>query len=401
VAGLLLLAQGASAAPPDDWREREQLTGDWGGLRTRLEEHGIEPWAEYTTGFWANLDGGFDTGVRYEGFAGWGVDIDLGALADSATWADTSFHVDWISYHGGQPSEDLVGTFPINFVSGWEAEDSVRFYQIYLEQEFFDGALLIDAGQLVADEKFFISHIGKNFLSASFGNFIGVGPVYSLAAPGLYVRFRPSDAWVVRAGAYTADPGDDESSNFGFDWKISSNAGAALYGEVETQRSPLGLPGTYTVGAFGGTNEFTDFGSGGTADGAYELHAVIDQTLLLNANGQPRLAGFVRAAFAPQDDRVAARYHVDGGLVLYGPLPGRESDVLGVACSFVDFADDYVRSQRAAGQRVSRNGAILELTDRAQVTGWLTVQPDLQLLLDPHFSRSDAVVLGLNAVITF
>ena len=45
----------------EDWREREQLTGDWAGLRTRLEERGIEPWAEYTTGFWSNLDGGFDT----------------------------------------------------------------------------------------------------------------------------------------------------------------------------------------------------------------------------------------------------------------------------------------------------------------------------------------------------
>ncbi len=156
MAGLLLLAHGATAAPPGDWRERDQLTGDWGGLRSRLEERGIEPWAEYTSGFWANLDGGLDTGIRYEGFAGWGIDVDLGPLSGSDTWADTSFHIDWSSYHGRQPSEDLVGAFELNFVSGWEAEDSVRFYQIYLEQEFFDGALLIDAGQLAADENFFI-----------------------------------------------------------------------------------------------------------------------------------------------------------------------------------------------------------------------------------------------------
>lgn len=399
--GLLLLTRGAAAAPPEDWREREQLTGDWGGLRTRLEERGIEPWAEYTTGFWSNLDGGFDTGVRYEGFARWGFDADLGPLSGSSIWADTSFHIDWISYHGGQPSVDLVGAFPIDSVSGWEAEEFVRFYEMYLEQELFDGALLIDVGQLVADNDFFVAHTASNFLNASFGNFVSVGPVYPVAAPGVYARIRPGDGWVVRAGAYTADPGDDESSNFGFDWKISSDAGATLYGEVAMQRRPLGLPGTYTVGAIGDTSEFLDFESGGTADGAYVLHAMIDQALVLDANGQPRLAGFVRAAFAPQDDRVRARYHVDGGLVLFGPLPGRERDVLGVACSFLDFANDYVRSQRAAGQRVSRHETVLELTYRAQVTGWLTVQPDLQVLLDPHFSRSDAVVLGFDAVITF
>ena len=396
-----MLARGAAAAPPVDWREQDQLTGDWGGLRTRLEERGIEPWAEYTSGFWANLDGGSDTGVRYEGFAAWGIDTDLGALANSAALADTSFHIDWISYHGGQPSEDLVGAFVINFVSGLEAEDSVRFYEMYLAQDFFDGALRIEAGQLVADEDFFVSRVAENFLNASFGNFIGVGPVYPLAAPGVYVRVGPAEGWTFRAGAYTADAGDDESSNFGFDWKISSDAGAAFYGEIELKRSPLGLPGAYTVGAFGSTNDFPDFESGRTADGAYALHAMIDQALLLDADGEPRLSGFVRAAFTPQDDRVSAQLHADVGLVLFGPLPGRDHDILGVAFSFLDFANDYVRSQRAAGQRVSRDETVLELTYRAQLSGWLTLQPDLQIVLDPHFSRSDAVVLGFNAVITF
>ncbi len=396
-----MLARAAAAAPSEDWHERERLTGDWGGLRTQLEARGVEPWAEYTSGFWANLDGGFDTGIRYEGFAAWGIDTNLGALGSSAALADTSFHINWISYHGGQPSEDLVGAFPINFVSGLEAEDSVRFYEMVLAQDFFDGALRIEAGQLVADEDFFVSRVAENFLNASFGNFIGVGPVYPLAAPGVYARVRLAAGWTFRAGAYTADAGDDESSNFGFDWKISSNAGAALYSEIELNRSPLGLPGAYTLGAFGSTNDYPDFESGRSANGAYALYATIDQALLLDANGEPRLSGFVRAAFAPQDDRVSARFHVDGGLVLFGPLPGRDRDVLGVAFSFVDFANDYVRSQRAAGQRVSRDETVLELTYRAQLSGWLTLQPDLQLVLDPHFSRSDAVVLGFNAVITF
>lgn len=399
--GLLLLARNAVAAPSDEWRTRDQLTGDWGGLRTQLQELGIEPWAEYTSGFWSNLDGGFDTGIRYEGFAAWGVDVDFGLLSSADAWADTSFYIDWISYHGGQPSEDLVGAFPIGFVSGWESEDSVRFYQIYIEQELFDGALLARAGQLVADEDFFVSPTADNFLNATFGNFFAAGPVYPLAAPGVYVRIVPADGWELRVGAYTGDPGEDEGSNWGFDWKISSQAGAVIYAEIEAQQSPLGLPGTYIFGVVGDTSDYTDFESGGDANGAYLLSAVIDQALLLDTAGEPRLSAFVRAAFAPQDDRVPARYNVDLGFVWFGPLPGREQDILGVAWSYLDFADDYVRSERAAGNRVSRHETVLELTYRAQVTGWLTLQPDLQILFDPHFSRNDAVVLGLNAVITF
>jgi carbohydrate-selective porin OprB len=48
---------------------------------------------------------------------------------------------------------------------------------------------------------------------------------------------------------------------------------------------------------------------------------------------------------------------------------------------------------------VSRRESVLELTYRLQVTGWLTLQPDVQFFFDPHFSRRDATVIGLRAVI--
>ena len=201
MAGLLLLARGAAAAPLEDWREHEQLTGDWGGVRARLAERGIEPWAEYTSGFWANLDGGFDTGVRYEGFADWGVDVDLGTLSNSASWADTSFHINWISYHGGQPSEDLVGAFSINFVSGLEAEDSVRFYQVFLEHEFFDGTLVLLA--LLVTHRFFLN------LTRTARRFAFVPQLFAAAmSPLLYAATPALTRPVTSSGAIGVGPND-------------------------------------------------------------------------------------------------------------------------------------------------------------------------------------------------
>ena len=35
--------------------EDRRATGDWGGLRSSLNERGLTPFASYTTGFWSNL----------------------------------------------------------------------------------------------------------------------------------------------------------------------------------------------------------------------------------------------------------------------------------------------------------------------------------------------------------
>ncbi len=64
-----------------------------------------------------------------------------------------------------------------------------------------------------------------------------------------------------------------------------------------------------------------------------------------------------------------------------------------------DFASDYLSSQRASGQNVTGDETVVELTYRAAITSWLSLQPDLQFFFDPHFGRRDAVVVGLRAVV--
>ncbi len=61
--------------------------------------------------------------------------------------------------------------------------------------------------------------------------------------------------------------------------------------------------------------------------------------------------------------------------------------------------DHYVASLREQRENVSRRESVLELTYRFQVTGWLTVQSDVQFFFDMHFSRRDATVIGRRAVI--
>ncbi len=397
-----LLLPGVATAENTDWTSRSHLGRSWGGVRTQLEERGISPYARYTTGFWSNTRGGFDTGTRYEGFAQWGIDADL---ESTLGLRGAEFHIGWHAYHGGQPSTDLIGQFSSTAVSGWEAETSVRFYQIHLRQELFAGRLVLKAGQLAADEDFFVSRYSGTLLNATFGSFALERadqnvPSYPLAAPGAYVAVLPTGDWLLHAGAYTADPGDDERHNIGFDWTLDE--GATFFAEVILMKRPFGRAGRYAFGAAGTTARLLRQKAaalGETVSGGYAIWVLIDQALGPEASTLEDLGVFARAQFSPQEDRFAQHFYVDVGLEYTAPFPGRERDVASLAVAYLDFGDDYVSGARSLGFDVSEYQVLLELTYRAQVTGWLSLQPDVQLFFEPNFSRRDALVIGLRAVI--
>jgi porin len=395
------LSFAANGALADSLQDQPYLTGDWGGLRTWLADRGIAPFASYSTGVWANVHGGFATGVRYEGFADWGFDLNLERLVG---WQGGSFHIDWHSNVSGLPSQELVGQFPTNDVLGLESANAVRFYEIYLEQRLWDDALLIKAGQLAVDDDFFVSRYASPLLNGSFA-FFGSGraqqiaPFYPVAAPGIYVSARQWEQWELRAGAYTAAPGADTSSNYGFDWSLDN--GVSVGTEVATSRRPAGLPGRYTLGVLGTTKQLTSFANGHSVHGTLGLYVMIDQALALDSDGKPKVGAFLRVGYDPLLDRSVLRVYGNTGFTLFGPLPGRDHDSLSVGFSYTNFAPDYVRDQHLARMDVTSHESIAEFTYQAAVTGWLIVQPDLQFVFDPHYSHHDAIVLGLQLTINF
>ena len=276
---LLLVGFSASAeseqATLPDWMTRSRLTGDWAGSRDHLEERGVDLGASYTAGFWSNLRGGFETGTRYEGFAEWSIAADLDSLV---AWKGADFDMQWHSYHGGHPSDDLVGPFECQPLSGWEAAVSIRFYEISLSQTWGEGRFNIRLGQLAADNDFFLSEYTGELLNAGFG-LLPIArsgetvPIYPLAAPG--ATFRASNAdetWTMLIGAYTADPGEDTRDNIGFDYSFDD--GVSLIGELRTNRSPFGLSGSYTIGAGGTTTTLEDFETGDDVTGAFGLYVL-------------------------------------------------------------------------------------------------------------------------------
>ena len=62
------------------WYERDQLTGNWGGIRDSLEESGITPFIVYDSIFGANVSGGIQSDEDFAGQVYAGLNMDLEKL---------------------------------------------------------------------------------------------------------------------------------------------------------------------------------------------------------------------------------------------------------------------------------------------------------------------------------
>ena len=395
--GLVLVLVSSATAQP--LLERRTLTGDWNGVRPALSAHGVDVYLTYTGSLWGNLNGGRDTGARWNGYLDFGIEADLAKLG---AWDGLGFHADFHWWQGGQPTAELIGGVRAMAVSGWEATATLRVYNLYLRQAFADERFVVKLGQLAADTDFMVSRYGDIFLNAGFGALPSQSgnldaPIYPLAAPGLFMQARPASWLTARFGAYTGDAGNDVAGNHGFGWEIGKNAGGTFFTEVAADGQGV-VEGRYTLGAILDTGGSAQAGTEQERDVHYELYLMIDRALITDDQGKPVLGAFARLGGSPQDARNVVSVSADAGLVLFEPLPSRANDVLGIAVSLFRFTDDFRRQSRTT---FGRGQTVLEVTYQLAIAPWLVVQPDAQFFFDPAFSARAAQALGIEVVAIF
>ena len=104
------------------------LTGDWGGLRSYLELHGITFTLNYTNDFLANVHGGIKSGAVGIGIFQPALDIDLKKLLG---WEGGKFHTHGLITHGPSFSSTYLGN--ILAVPNLEAGPVARLYSLWYE----------------------------------------------------------------------------------------------------------------------------------------------------------------------------------------------------------------------------------------------------------------------------
>jgi porin len=389
-------AQETVEATSSSWAEGPYLTGSWGGLRGRLADHGLAPYATYSAEGFATVGRGIQDGWDWTSVLEFGLDVDAEKLAGIP---GGTLHASFLWIEGSDPSQ-RVGN--LNEISNLSAPAAARLYQLWYKQVL--APFTVKIGQIVASDDFMVSASANLFLNAGFGTYPTFtaninAPTYPLGGPGAVAAWQVAEPVTVQAGVYVADAGPNDGSNHGFGW--STDQGWVVFSEVAYKAALGGWPGVFKLGGYYDTARFTDLVTGDRDRGNWSLYALGDQTLYSSAKGGPTVTLFAGGGVSPQQDRNTVHYYVQGGVNVVGLVPSRPKDALGLGASYTRLSADYVQANRAAGTPVSSQEVIVELTYQAVITPFLTLQPDLQVVVDATHSRRDAVVLSVRLVATF
>jgi porin len=403
----------AQDTAPGFW-DRPTLTGDWGGLRTRLEDAGIKLAFQEQSELFANTSGGIRRGTVYDGLTSGSVSLDLDKLAG---WSGATLFASFYQIHGRGPTANLVGNLQV--VSSLEATRSTKLYQAYLEQSFLDGTLLIRLGQEGANDQFMVTQYGAAFMNSSFGfpalaalDLPSGAPNYPLAAPFVRAQWQPTDELTLSAALFSGDPapsgtGDPQLRNAsGTAFRLNDHALAITEAAWARNQADddTGLPGTYKIGAWYHSGRFNDqlFDTTGRslADPAsngrarshasgYALYAVVDQMLWQKPGSKTQgLGAFLLVNGAPAGFNLVNLF-VAGGLNWKGPFEGRDNDVIALGFAYLNispaarrYGADLARYTNT-GSGYRSNETVLEATWTLQMTPWAALQPDLQYVINP------------------
>jgi len=388
--------------------DQNLLTGDWGGLRDELEGDGMKLSPTYIGEVFGNPSGGARQGVIYDGLLNVALDLDLERMSDGGIEGLT-LHANALYIHGASLSEQYVGDF--SDTSNIAGYNSLRLQELWLQKWFWERRLSLKVGNMAVDNEFFQSASAGLFLNGTFGAFTFIAsnvpnaPVYPVASPGVRLQFLPTSNFYVMAGVYGMDVNSDPATNNqnGTRFALTSSSGMLVMSEAGylLNQSPndRGLQGNYRVGSFVHTFDYPTFagGSGGTNYGVY---GVMDQQIY--ARAEQAISLFVRSGGAPSNTNFVD-YYAEGGFNFTGFVPGRNSDVAGIAVARSHVSSDFSDSQILLGDAPYTAETVVEATYKVQVAPWWSLQPDVQYIVTPGGEQGahNATVLGLRTTVAF
>jgi porin len=416
----------------DVWH-RQFATGDWGGARTDLANKGVLFELDVTQLLQGNAHGGRDTNnaFRYSGSADYYLKLDTARMG---LWPGGLFY-----FHGETKIGDNVnpkvgslmapnyqGLLPVPNDPGTTTLSEFYFMQALSEQ------LVVMAGKVdgtaLADVNAFAGNHRTQFMNTG----LRINPVLFYATP--YTSMAAGVVWLptkwlqVITAVADNDP-DGAATMTGFNTAFHGRDWCSVMQEFDFTIKPFDKTGHQRFGWFWTSREFAELGG----DGRIQFPRVIGRSLLPR-QALPRWARVLRLGnqvysltdleksadtwglyynfdqfvFTEADDPeqgvgVFGRFGHGGepnifeqfyslGVSGKGTVPTRDRDTWGVGYYLANINDDI---NPAFGLH-SEQG--VEAYYNIEVTPWLHISPDLQVIVDPGgSSRNDvALVYGLR-----
>jgi porin len=360
----------------------------------------------YTADVWANRRGGLRRGERYLD----NLDMTLTVDAERALgWSGATLFLYGLYNNGKSLTDELIGD--LQTVSNIDAGTSaVRVYEAWVEQRFLSNRASVKIGLYDVNSEFDTNDSNSVFINSSHG----IGPDFSqtgqngpsiFPVTSLSVRadYRVSDNWLVRAAVLDGVPGDPNRPKR-TTVKLGNGDGALLVAELEyTDAMTKMAAGTWRY-----TAQFDDLlatqlaGTSIGQSGNDGFYVFAERKLTGATKDGPGLAGWARLGVA-NDTFNSIDTYLGAGVVYTGPLNARPEDQLGIALAHARLGTPYRRALALAGETSDRSETNIEITYRAALTPWLTVQPDVQYVINPGGNPAlrNALVTGLRVEVGF
>jgi porin len=419
-----LRAQDCTTCEPAGWLDRSTLTGDWDGLRPKLERAGIALRADFTTESAANPVGGQRQSARYTQQVDFGADLDLSRLiGDQGATVQITFN----DRVGRSLSADAIkNLFSVQQLYG--DGQNFRIVELNYQQTLFADKLNFELGwQLAGDffaslpafcdfqNGFICGHAAPMTTNSGAHN-------YPVGQWGARVRVNPTPQLYAQAGLFQANPKAQDSDE-GLDLSFSGS-GVLLpveFGWLPGNRTGT-FPGIYKIGGYYNSSETPD-----VLLDTHGLSAGLTGAPFLMHNG--RFGEYLMAGQLIQRDRVdrqrflrvgviagiadrataTYQYFVAAGGVRQGTFTHRDADFVSVLFAhgsinprLTQYQED--RNSVAPGSvGIQTYESIAEIDYNIQIAPWLSVRPNLQYVMRPGGTGTipNAVVFGLHTGVKF
>lgn len=382
--------------------------------QTPAADNGITYGFLYRADVFSNVSGGLKQGTTVLG----NLDVNFGFDLDKLVgWGGTSVGLHGIASHGGKPNADYVGSS--QGIDNIEVDtNTAKILQAWIQKQFLNEKLSALFGLYDLNSEFYINHSTGIFLHPSPG--IGSelaqtglnGPsVFPTSSVGLRVGYLPTPETYVQAVILDGVPGDPDNPR-GTHIQFNDGDGAlrvveAGYIPGKVQGGEPASPGQtdkYAVGVWSYTSRFADLVDVDGVDdplmrkGNRGFYVLAERTLHRRTrNPDSHADGFIRYGRANADFNQFSSYF-QTGLVFSGMVPGRSEDQFAVSYSTACTGDKYRLAASNAGAEATSHESVWEATYRAHMAPWLSIQPNIQYVINPGADAQikNSTVLGVR-----
>ncbi len=408
---------------------RPALTGDWGGLRTDLINKGVRFNIDLTQMYQGVVDGGTKRHWKYGGLLDMVLDIDTGK---AGLWQGGFLHMRAVTQYGESINMDTGAMLAANLNAAIPLPDQHEInltavvYTQFLAEWF--GVFVGKIDTLDGDGNHFAGARGKDqFTNISLvvnpamlrtvpASALGGGCIFLL--PNLWGNDKDPGSLaftVLDAG------GQPNTSGFG----DAFDDGTVLTWELRTPTEFFGLPGSQVFGAVYSTRDFVSLEQNprlilagllgliplqiNQENDSYAFYYNFHQYLWVKPDQKRESTGtqpqtkllqgigvFGRFGCAdPKTSPIKNFYSI--GLAGRGLVPGRENDTLGAGFFYLTLSNEL---GPIIQNRFGDAGGV-EVFYNIEVTPWLHITPDIQVINPSNENVDTAVVMGVRAKIDF